>query len=238
MLYILVLLLFLLGVIDRLVGKRLEPGYNVMESDGSVIYRVGSIIILISALIGIFMINYKDTHTFKWLVILVLFMHWGFQAFMEWKYVEGKKYRLTLLLLVIGVVVTWGTFFVDGKINLTTFGAEFNEMLNSEEISKIEILHTVSDENQEYSHKQATIIDENTINKFSTLPSDMELKKSNSAMPGLDFIMTIYTNDGQHTLTFSEEDIRIDDNKYFILDENELIKVIEAGKLVWEPVSF
>ncbi|MEH7236704.1 DUF4181 domain-containing protein [Bacillus sp. JJ1562] len=128
--FILGLFLCLLGVIDRLVGKRLEPGYNIMESDGSVKYRVGSIIILIPAIIGIFMIEYNDTDTYKWLIILVLIMHWGFQAFMEWIYVEGKKYRLSLLLLIVGVIATWGIFFVDEKVNSSTFGAEINEMLD------------------------------------------------------------------------------------------------------------
>ncbi|MEH7236705.1 hypothetical protein [Bacillus sp. JJ1562] len=96
----------------------------------------------------------------------------------------------------------------------------------------------VYDENQEYSREKATIIDQNFIDKFSTLPSGMVLKKSNSAIPGLDYIMSIYTHVGPYTVTFSEEDIRIEDDKYFILDKNELIKLIEGEKLEWEPASF
>ncbi|MFS0821903.1 hypothetical protein [Bacillus sp. 1P02SD] len=67
------------------------------------------------------------------------------------------------------------------------------------------------------------------------MPSGMLLKKSNLATPGIDFIMMIYTNDRQHALTFSEDDIQIEDGKYFILDENELINLIEEEKLEWEP---
>ncbi|MEH7381041.1 DUF4181 domain-containing protein [Bacillus sp. JJ1533] len=235
---ILVLFLLLLSFVDRLVGKRLEPGYDVMESDGSVTYRVGSILILIPAIIGLFVIDYNDTDTIKWFIILVLIMHWGFQAFMEWKYVEGKKYRLSLQLLIVGVVGTWGIFFIDERLTHTTFGTELQDMLENEKISKIEILRTVSGGNQEFSREQATIIDQNSIEKFSTLPSKMELRKSNSANPGLDFILMIHTNTDLHTVTFSEDDIRIVDNKYFILDENELINFIEDEKFEWEPASF
>lgn len=115
---ILILFLSLLGVVDRLVGKRLEPGYNVMESDGSMKYRVGSIIILIPAFIGIFVVDLNDPDTFKWLLIVVLLMHWGFQAFMEWKYVEGKKYQLSLLLMVIGAISVFVFFYVHGENKL------------------------------------------------------------------------------------------------------------------------
>ncbi|RFB13507.1 DUF4181 domain-containing protein [Bacillus sp. HNG] len=238
MVIILALLLSLLGVLDRLIGKKVEPGYDVMESDGSVKYRVGSLIILIPAIIGIFMIDYTDTAILKWFLIAVITLHWGFQAFMEWKYVEGKKYRLSLLLMIVGVVFTWGILFIDEKLTQTTFGEELNEILDVEEVSKIEILRAVNDENQELSREQATIMEQQLIEKFLSLPSGMLLKKSNSATPGIDFIMMIYTNDRQHTLTFSEEDIRIEDGKYFILDENELIHLIEGEELEWGPASF
>lgn len=243
--FILLLLFYLLVFVDRVVGKRIEPGYDITDSDGSVKYRVGMGIYLVLLLIGFFtiqvnnMVSLKNSmDTLKWYLIFMLILFWGFQSYMEWKYVEGKKYRVSLLVMIIGVVATFGVFFVDEKITHTTFGEELEELLDNKEISKIEILRTNFGEDGESTHKQVTINDQHMINKFSIQPSEMELKKSKSAFPGIDYMMTIYTNDGVHYLNFSEMDIQIQAEKYFILDENELLKLIESQDLEWESESF
>lgn len=95
---------------------------------------------------------------------------------------------------------------------------------------EFEILWTEQDESGEYSWKHATIIDQKMIEKFS-----MKLKKSNSTIPGMDYNVTIHTDKGQHQLTFSEVDLRLGGNKYFILEGSVLINLIKRENLKWEP---
>ncbi|MEH7225260.1 DUF4181 domain-containing protein [Bacillus sp. JJ1566] len=231
---ILALFLSLLGVVDRLVGKRLEPGYNVMESDGSVKYRVGSILILIPAMIGIFMVDYNETDTFKWLLILVLIMYWGFQAFMEWKYVEGKKYKLSLLLLGVGVMATWVIFFVDDIIKHTTYGEEISELLDAEKTNKITILWPKETKNNKDIYLKTTISDPAFINKLITEPSDMEIIKSDYFNFTLHEMNISFHYGNESSMIFLNEDhIQINGEHYQISGENRLYNLIINEGLDW-----
>jgi len=108
-----------------------------MDTDGGEKYRWGSVFIFTLVFIGILVFVDKNLDHLKWFFVLIIVLHRGFQSFMEWKYVEGNKYRLSLLLLLVGVVATWGIFFIDKKVNETTLGTELDDLLNDEEISRI-----------------------------------------------------------------------------------------------------
>jgi len=92
---VILLMLMLLSIIDSVIGKRLEPGYNVAESDGRVKFRVGGILIVILFLGSAYVFfDIDNMNQVKWLLVFFMISFWGFQSFMELKYIEGKKYKL------------------------------------------------------------------------------------------------------------------------------------------------
>lgn len=231
---ILILMFWLLSTIDSVIGKRLEPGYNVAESDGRVKFRVGGILIVILFLGSAYVFfDIENMNQVKWLLIFFLISFWGFQSFMEWKYVEGKKYKLSLVLMAVSVIATFGIFFTYEKITNTTYGEEISKYIGeTEKIDKIELTRSTLDEAKGYILSNSTITDQSTIQRLIFEPADMNLMKTRFG-PGLGYFVTVYIGEDVYSLVVTESELRIEDKSYEIEGENKLLNLIENEQLVW-----
>ncbi|MFD1778561.1 DUF4181 domain-containing protein [Fredinandcohnia salidurans] len=231
---ILILLFWLLSTIDSVIGKRLEPGYNVAESDGRVKFRVGGILIVILFLGSAYVFfDIDNMNQVKWLLIFFMISFWGFQSFMEWKYVEGKKYKLSLVLMAVSVIATFGIFFTYEKITNTTYGEEISKYIGeTEKIDKIELTRSTLDEAKGYILSNSTITDQSTIQRLIFEPADMNLMKTRFG-PGLGYFVTVYIGEDVYSLVVTESELRIEDKSYEIEGENKLLNLIENEQLVW-----
>ncbi|WP_099353894.1 DUF4181 domain-containing protein [Fredinandcohnia onubensis] len=231
---IILLMFLLLSIIDSLLGKRLEPGYNVAESDGRVKFRVGGILIVILFLGSAYVFfDIDNMNQVKWLLIFFMISIWGFQSFMEWKYVEGKKYKLSLVLMVVSVIATFGIFFTYEKITNTTFGEEVSKYIGeTEKIDKIELTWITLDEAKGYIHSYSTITDQSMIQRLIFEPSDMDLMRTRFG-PGLGYFVTVYIDEDVYSLVVTESELRIEDKSYEIEGENKLLNLIENEQLEW-----
>jgi hypothetical protein len=228
------LMFFLLSTIDSLVGKRLEPGYNVAESDGRVKFRVGVLLIVILFLGSAYVFfDIDNMNHAKWLLIFFMVSFWGFQSFMEWKYVEGKKYKLSLVLMAVSVIATFGIFFTYEKITNTTYGEEISKYIGeTEKIDKIELTRSTLDEAKGYILSDSTITDQSTIQRLIFEPADMNLMKTRFG-PGLGYFVTVYIGEDVYSLVVTESELRIEDKSYEIEGENKLLNLIEEEQLEW-----
>ncbi|MCC3356039.1 DUF4181 domain-containing protein [Bacillus sp. REN16] len=235
MVLILLLLFLILNGIDSFIGKRLEPGYNVAESDGKVKFRVGGILIIILYFgIAYTMFDLENLNHAKWLLIFFLISFWGFQSFMEWKYVEGKKFKLSLLLMAVSAISVFAIFYVNDIITHTTFGEEINELLEGEETNKITILWPKETENNTDIYLRTTIDDKAIINTLITEPSDMDLIKSDYTNFNLHEMKITFFHDNKSSMIFLNEDyIEINGEHYEISGENRLYKMIVNKELEW-----
>lgn len=231
---ILILMFWLLSTIDSVIGKRLEPGYNVAESDGRVKFRVGGILIVILFLGSAYVFfDIENMNQVKWLLIFFLISFWGFQSFMEWKYVEGKKYKLSLVLMAVSVIATFGIFFTYEKITNTTYGEEISKYIGeTEKIDKIELTRSTLDEAKGYILSNSTITDQSTIQRLIFEPADMNLMKTRFG-PGLGYFVTVYIGEDVYSLVVTESELRIEDKSYEIEGENKLLNLIEEEQLEW-----
>nr|WP_304216498.1 DUF4181 domain-containing protein [Fredinandcohnia onubensis] len=231
---ILILMFWLLSTIDSVIGKRLEPGYNVAESDGRVKFRVGGILIVILFLGSAYVFfDIENMNQVKWLLIFFLISFWGFQSFMEWKYVEGKKYKLSLVLMAVSVIATFGIFFTYEKITNTTYGEEISKYIGeTEKIDKIELTRSTLDEAKGYILSNSTITDQSTIQRLIFEPADMNLMKTRFG-PGLGYFVTVYIGEDVYSLVVTESELRIEDKSYEMEGENKLLNLIEEEQLVW-----
>lgn len=231
---IILLMFWLLSIIDSVIGKRLEPGYNVAESDGRVRFRVGGLLIVILFLGSAYtLFDIENMNHVKWLLIFFMISIWGFQSFMEWKYVEGKKYKLSLVLMAVSVVATFGIFFTYEKIMSTTYGEEISKYIGeTEKIDKIEVTSMTFVQKKGYMNKNATITDQSLIHRFITEPSDMNLMKTRFG-PGLGYFVTVYIDEDVYSLVVTESELRIEDKSYEIEGENKLLNLIENEQLEW-----
>nr|WP_309101128.1 DUF4181 domain-containing protein [Fredinandcohnia onubensis] len=231
---VILLMFLLLSIIDSLVGKRLETGYNVAESDGRIKFRVGGLLIVILFLGSAYtLFDIGNVNHVKWLVIFFMISFWGFQSFMEWKYVEGKKYKLSLLLMVVSVIATFGIFFTYEKITNTTFGEEIGKYIGeTKKIDKIELTWSTLDEAKGYIHSYSTITDPSMIQRLIFEPSDMNLMKTRFG-PGLGYFVTVYIDEDAYSLVVTESELRIEDKSYEIEGENKLLTLIEEEQLEW-----
>ncbi|WP_449537637.1 DUF4181 domain-containing protein [Ferdinandcohnia sp. Marseille-Q9671] len=229
-------LMFILQAIDRLVGKRLEPGFNVMESDGQLKYRVGTFIILLLFLIGGYaLFDIENIEHFRWLLVFFFIAYWSFQSWMEFKYVEGKKYLLSLSLMVVGVMAVSILFYVHGIITNTTLGEEFSAMMNkSHQINDIEIFWTKKIEKEGYIDKRTTITDEDLIHRLINAPSDVELSKSDFYdWTGNEMYITFNNEHHSYNVFLNKEFLQIDGTHYRVNGENKLFYLIKNEKLEW-----
>lgn len=231
---ILILMFWLLSTIDSVIGKRLEPGYNVAESDGRVKFRVGGILIVILFLGSAYVFfDIENMNQVKWLLIFFLISFWGFQSFMEWKYVEGKKYKLSLVLMAVSVIATFGIFFTYEKITNTTYGEEISKYIGeTEKIDKIELTRSTLDEAKGYILSNSTITDQSTIQRLIFEPADMNLMKTRFG-PGLGYFVTVYIGEDVYSLVVTESELRIEDKSYEMEGENKLLNLIEEEQLEW-----
>lgn len=231
-----ILLMFLLlSIIDSLVGKRLEPGYNVAESDGRVKFRVGGLLIVILFLGSAYtLFDIDNVNHAKWLLIFFMISFWGFQSFMEWKYVEGKKYKLSLLLMILGVISVFVIYYVHDVISHSTFGEEISELLEGGQSDKIVIFWPKEDKTEGDIYLRATITDQAFQNKLITESSDMELIKSNSYYyTGNEITITFLTDHNSYILYFNEKFLQVNGDHFLINGENKLLNLIEEEQLEW-----
>ncbi len=113
--WVLVVLLALVFIpVLLLLGFFLEKGINkligvekkkISETSAKSINRWGRGIILVISLSTLPFVMTMDINIIKWYWIAYFVILFGFQSFLEWKYLkESKQYITTLIFLIAGVI--------------------------------------------------------------------------------------------------------------------------------------
>nr|WP_306798791.1 DUF4181 domain-containing protein [Oceanobacillus saliphilus] len=81
---------------------------KVSETSGKSIDRWGRGIILVVGLSALPFVVTMDVNIIKWYWIAYFVLLWGFQSFLEWKYLkESKQYVTTLIYLILYVILMY-----------------------------------------------------------------------------------------------------------------------------------
>lgn len=81
--------------INKLLGVEKK---NISETPARRIDRRGRGVILVIVLLTLPVIITKDVHIIKWYWIVYFLLLFGFQAFLEWKYLKETKQYITTLI--------------------------------------------------------------------------------------------------------------------------------------------
>ncbi|WP_409275791.1 DUF4181 domain-containing protein [Neobacillus sp. SCS-31] len=107
--YVALLILILLLPISEYFLRRwiVGPGGQyISETDGKYFYLMGRIILVITGLFLLFfVIDRTDEVTIKSFLLILMAIIYGFDSFIEWKYIKSSKsFLVPILLLLIGVI--------------------------------------------------------------------------------------------------------------------------------------
>ena len=134
------IILIILGMylFERRLNKRLPHYEKVIETEGRLWQKWGFGILIVALISTFIYIEYQDIRnetTTMWVVIFFIAVSWGYQAILEWKFLESKKYVTTLTVLAVGVFAILASHFMYEQLNKTTYG----EVLNSHQAEDFEI---------------------------------------------------------------------------------------------------
>ncbi|WP_078593015.1 DUF4181 domain-containing protein [Evansella clarkii] len=108
-----------LVLIEHFWRKRLqgEEEVKISETPGRKIDFWGRVIISVSTIIMlIFVFSLEGIEPIKWFFAVYFLLLYGFQAFMEWKYLkDSKEYIATLAALAVGLIFV---FNIEAILNL------------------------------------------------------------------------------------------------------------------------
>ncbi len=110
-----IVVFFIIFYANYYLGKRLVKGKyeDVTETEGRNIDRIGSVFIVsIFILLGV-VLDIHNTDVMMWLLVFFFTSMFSFQAFMEWKYLEGKKHIASLILMAFSVIAILSVFHLD-----------------------------------------------------------------------------------------------------------------------------
>ena len=231
--FIVICIVYLLTWVEKWMNRKLPHYEDVTETKGAKVFKnVGLVLVGATLLGGYFLGDVTNAKWVMWVMVAYIALMWGFQAFMEKKYLESNKYKNTLVVMAIGLVFTFGAFFVYEERTHTTYG-ELMESLG--EIQEIYISKYELDEKEGYWRESVTVTDKVFIERFVEVPAHMDLRKRD-VWPGMNYWITIQTDNAIVEMNFSagEQFIRIKGVNYLIDEENKILKVIENAELEWQ----
>lgn len=105
--FIIAVSIFILA--EKLLRKWLRvERRKVSETPGKNVDRWGRGIITLIFLCSLPFILTKDVEAIKWYWLSYLMLIWGFQSFVQWKYLKNsKEYVITLIFLLLALILTY-----------------------------------------------------------------------------------------------------------------------------------
>ncbi len=105
-----IVLIFIGFLLEKIINKLLRvEKKRISETSGKRIDRWGRGIILLIFLFTLpFVIFGDSTNIIKWYWIIYITLLMGFQAFLEWKYLENsKQYVTTIIFIILSVIIMY-----------------------------------------------------------------------------------------------------------------------------------
>ncbi|MEK4244887.1 DUF4181 domain-containing protein [Psychrobacillus sp. FSL K6-2684] len=105
-----IVLIFIGFLLEKIINKLLRvEKKKISETSGKRIDRWGRGIILLIFLFTLpFVIFGDSTNIIKWYWIVYITLLMGFQAFLEWKYLENsKQYVTTIIFIILSVIIMY-----------------------------------------------------------------------------------------------------------------------------------
>ena len=229
--------LIILGMylFERRILKNLPHYEKVGETKGRVWLKWGFGLLLvafISTFIYLELQDIKDETTIMWFFLFFITVRWGYQAVLEWKFLESRKYVKTLMVLAVGVFAILATHFMYEQLNKTTLG-EVMTSLNAEKFEITEIRLQYSGNNME-DPRHVIITDSAMMKQLTEALLDMGLQKKSSSVP-TDYTMILKTDTNKSILIFfGETSLRVAGRDYVIHGPNELLDTLKNLELEWK----
>lgn len=231
-----IVIIYGLILFEKWINRKLPKYEDVAETKGANILYFGSLFIFVVMLALAKFGDITNLTFVKWGTIAGVTLMWAFRAFMEWKYLESKKYKNTILVMALGILLIFGMFFVYEARTQTTYGEVVSSIIGDNEVEEVFIFSRDVDD-AGYRHKEVSITDKEIMKKFIESPiANMELKKRN-VLPGMEYRIMIRTDGGPALyVEFSpgEQLIRIQYEQYVIDGENEILELINNLELEWQ----
>jgi len=112
-LFIIIILLFIL--LELILRRTLKiEKKHISETEGKKVYRIGIFIITVVTICFIPIVVTKDTVYMTLFLFLFFIIRFGFELFVEWKYMrESREYLITLANMVLVIIVAIGFFLMN-----------------------------------------------------------------------------------------------------------------------------
>lgn len=225
----------IVSILDALSRKWLATGEyrKISETDGKKVDRWIRGILLLFAFSLLFYIDLNNFDALKGLFIFFSIIGLGFQAVMEWKYLEGKKHVASFLLMVISVLAILGIFHVTYDMKLTSYEDVVSVLIDEEDTI---IRMTIEDME---TRQRFQTEDPEIIEKLFSIPPGMEMRKMDRHRY-IDNYHILFHTDNRNNISFSvgEESLAVfgisDTNYYAITEDNQLYQFIENKDWDWE----
>lgn len=112
LLVIIILLFLLLEPILRRILKIEKK--HISETEGKKVYRIGIFIITVITICFIPILVTKETVYMTLFLLLFFIVRYGFELFIEWKYMrESREYLITLANMVLVMMVGIGILLIN-----------------------------------------------------------------------------------------------------------------------------
>ncbi|MGY0694689.1 DUF4181 domain-containing protein [Virgibacillus sp. FSP13] len=250
-------LAFFLAIMNFLLSRWLfgEKRKKISETDGETIHRWLTFL-LVCIGIGVYILIVRmdavDSKVIMVFLLCFLVVMYGFQAYMEWKYLQGsKQFVIPLILMVVGVACILAIFFINNQMKYTTFSKVVSDQLNEETtVRSITIYQNHLSGDIPEREASATIKDNETIDRILEDFSDMELKKVDGFREYRKYRIRIVVTNQVAADHYSTESLTVgfDENYlttsegyhgvYEIVSEIDQMKTIESlvksGEIDWE----
>ena len=230
--------LIILGMylLERRINKRLPHYEKVIETNGRLWQKWGFGILIVALISTFIYIEFQDIQnetTIMWVFIFFIAVSWGYQAFLEWKFLDGKKYVTTLLVLAVGVFAILASHFMYEQLNKTTFGEELSSFAAEEyAVTEISIIYFGGIKKEQPRHVKIT--DSAMVKRLTEAPYDMKLQKKYSNVP-TDYMMVMTTDTNKsYQVSFGENSVSIAGQNYVIHGPNLLLDTLESLELEWK----
>lgn len=188
------------------------------------------IILIIIYFIGLWFTNYFELFAIL-LLITIIFLN-GFTAFVEYKYErEEKDYIISLISTLSSFILLVGLLFY--LFNTSTFAERYNhsEIINSESIEEIEIIHYRWNEDakhildQQIKLREMILEEEQLINELLTELNALVLRNGFSDSEYYYWIRI--KGEENRSVTLYDQYLRVDSRLYTIVGENRLYEILE-----------
>ncbi|WP_106497265.1 DUF4181 domain-containing protein [Lentibacillus sp. Marseille-P4043] len=252
-----VCLAFFLAIMNFQLSRWLfgEKRKKISETDGETIHRwLTFLLVCIGIGVYIFIVRMDAVDSKAIMVFLLCFLvvMYVFQAFMEWKYLQGsKQYVIPLILMVVGAACLLAIYFINDQMKYTTFSEVVSDQLNEETtVRSITIYQNDLTGDIPERKASAAIKDEEMLDRIVEDFSDMELKKMDGFPEYRKYRVRIVVTNQVATDHYSTESLTVGFNEnylttsagsngvYEIVDGTDQTKTIESlvksGEIDWE----